>query len=113
MKEALKVLVRTKEEISECNQKLAQELEDERMTNIQLRENIERMKAEIAKTTESHTHQIQGLERYEERYVEVKGHVNYIRLVLSVGVVFNWVFYYTRVVEKNLKFKTCKIFIAV
>ena len=64
MREALKVLVRNKEEIEVLKNDLDKELTEVKLLNESLKLEVNKLKEDLNNTRESNTHQSQGLERY-------------------------------------------------
>ena len=63
MKEALKVLVRSKEEAEERSSKYERDFMEERLLSNELKEEVSKLRAELASLKDSHSQQIQNLER--------------------------------------------------
>ena len=63
MKEALKALVRSKEEVEESQQHTLQELDREKERSHHLERELQQVKEELHTTRELHTQQQAGLER--------------------------------------------------
>ncbi len=64
MREALKVLIRNKEETEEMKNKLENELIEQKSHNESLRIQLTKSKEDYNNTRETYGHQTQGLERY-------------------------------------------------